>query len=322
MCSSCCEVISPVSESDWAQQLREVNAYSFFQTPMWCRALSRFEPRFRDCSTLFRLDRTTVLLPLVAVRKAPCLETLESMPWGTYGGWVAARGLTEQEERRCLRALLSVRRPQISLVSWPGTVVSCKPDRALDLHTHRLDLSAGFEAVWEHRYASRHRTKIRKAQQSGLEATIDNSAEGVQAYKRLFRESMTRWQGNLAFDPDFLDQWIDAPWDQVSLWLCVRHGETLAGALIFYSPTEAHYWSGAFDMRFSEFHPNNFLLSRTIEDAVERGCRTYNLASSAGLRGVIQFKEQFGPDLVPYRRSVFLHPLWRPVERVGRLLRP
>jgi hypothetical protein len=317
-----CGVVCPVSESDWVEHLRRASAYSFFQTPRWSGALCRFEPRFRDSTTLFAWDETSVLLPLVAIRKAPSLEILESMPWGTYGGWVAERGLTEEEERRCLRALLSVRRPQISIISWPGTALSCKPDRFLDFETHRLDLSAGFGEIWARRYAPRHRTKITKAQRSGLEATIDNSTGGVQAYKRLYRESMRRWQGDLAFDPDFLDQWIDAPRDEVSLWLCLRQSEILAGALIFYSPMEAHYWSGALDVQFSEFHPNNFLLSRTIEDAVERGCRTYNFASSAGLPGVIQFKEQFGPDVVPYRRSVFMHPLWRSVERVRRLLRP
>jgi len=146
-----------------------------------------------------------------------------------------------------------------------------------------------------------------------VEARIDNTAEGIGKYKNLYRLSMERWEGNLAFDPDFLDQWIDAPTDQVSLWLCERQGDVMAGVVIFYSPGEAHYWSGALDRKFSEFHPTNYLMSRTIEDAATRGCRTYNFASSAGLEGVIRFKKQFGPEAITYRKSVFVHPLWRPL---------
>ncbi|MFH1740811.1 MAG: GNAT family N-acetyltransferase [bacterium] len=316
-----CDVVCPVPESQWLDHLRNVEAYTFFHTPRWCHALCRFDHRFRDSTVLIHLDETVVLLPLVAVRKSPFIETLESMPWGTYGGWVTTRSLTEDEERQCVRSLLSIRRPQISIVSWPGTGVLCRPDRLLNCETHRLDLTSGFEHIWDHCYAPRHRTKIRKAQRSGLEAIIDNSVEGIRAYKDLYKESMKRWEGDLAFDPDFLDEWIDAPPEEVSLWLCRRQGEALAGMLMFYSPVEAHYWSGASDKDSSEFHPNNFLASCTVEDAVKRGCRTYNFASSAGLPGVIQFKEQFGPDVIPYTRSAFLHPLWRPLGSLARRVR-
>ena len=321
MPSSECEVIRAVSEAAWLAHLHEVGVYSFFQTPAWCNALCRFHPAFRNETVIFQSGDSRFLLPLISVRRGRGIASLESMPWGTYGGWIAKRVPTEEEERRWIQSLLNITRPQVSIISRPGCSYSEKPDRFREMETHILDLSQGFEPIWEHCFAARNRTKIRKAARCGLEAFIDNSASGMEAYKRLYRLSMERWAGDLAFDPDFLDQWIDAPAEQASLWLCKFQGEIVAGALLFYSPTEAHYWSGASNLEFSRFHANNFLISRTIEDAVRRGCGSYNFGSSAGLEGVIQFKEQFGPERVPYRNSVFMHPLWRAVRSLKTWLR-
>ncbi len=315
------KITSPVSEADWFEHLSQVGSYSFFQTPTWCRALCRFDCRYRDSTVLFNLEGVRVLFPLVAVRKRFGLETLESMPWGTYGGLIANRPLSCQEEMICIERVLSLRRPQLSIISWPGTTFLASACRTYEQETHRLDLSEGFESIWKHRYTPRHRTKIRKAERSGLEAIIDNSMEGVRIYKHLYTRSMKRWEGDLAYDPDFLAQWIDAPQDQLSIWLCRRGDDIMAGAIVFYSPTEAHYWSGATDLRFSKLHPSNYLLSRTVEDAIRRGCRTYNFASSAGLQGVIQFKKQFGPDTISYSKSVFVHPAWRSLDRFRKVIR-
>ncbi|HQO34125.1 MAG TPA: GNAT family N-acetyltransferase [bacterium] len=314
MPSSHCEVIRPVSEAEWLTHLHEVGVYSFFQTPAWCNALCCYNPTFWNETVIFESGDSRFLLPLVSVQKGPGIASLESMPWGTYGGWIGSRIPTDEEECSFIGLLLAVTRPQVSIISRPGVPFPARPERIREMETHILDLSQGFEHVWEHRFAARNRTKIRNAARHELEVFIDNSVAGIEAYKGLYRLSMERWTGDLAFDPDFLDQWIDAPPEQVSLWLCKFQGEIVAGALLFYSPTEAHYWSGASNLEFSRFHANNFLVSRTIEDAVRRGCRTYNFGSSAGLEGVIQFKEQFGPERVPYRNSVFMHSLWRAVR--------
>ena len=321
MSSSTCKITYPVCEADWLDHLSRVGSYSFFQTPLWCRALCAFDSRYRDSTVLLEFDGEQVLFPCIAVRRRFGLETLESMPWGTYGGLIASRTLRADEEKQCLEAILSIRCPQLLVVSWPGTELSCKSSRVQHQETHRLDLREGFDSIWNHRYASRHRTKIRKAKRNGLEVAIDNSADGIARYKRLYEASMRRWEGDLAFDPAFLDQWIDAPEKHVSFWFCGRSDEAMAAAIVFYSPTEAHYWSGASDLQYSKRNPSNLLLSRTIEDAIRRGCRTYNFASSAGLPGVIQFKKQFGPDPVPYYRYVFTQWAWRPLEWIRRGIR-
>src|SRR3972149_5958521 len=111
--------VRSVTTQEWQEFVESLPDYSFFQLPTWAQV---HEKAFAACEVATKLfsfdDDVQVLLPLVKTKDKFGFETLESLPWGWYGGFVWRKKPSEAQIRQILGHLLAWR--VLHLGIYPG----------------------------------------------------------------------------------------------------------------------------------------------------------------------------------------------------------
>ena len=313
------QVTSPAPRNAW-QELLQADANALvFQAPAWLDCICAMGG-YVDASRLYELpEGRRLLLPMVRRRLPRPLSTQASFPhaWGT-GGLLASGNLQADDVSRVFMDLAaqpvlatSIRPNPLMAETWsaakPSGVV------AVPRLAHVLDLEGGFEQVWSKRFGSATRTKIRKAERSGLVVESDTSGKLVPVFYDLYRRSLDRWalqqhepralahlRGRRR-DPLHKFQFIaQALGDACRIWVARINGEPAAAILVLQG-TNASYTRGAMDKDLAGPTRANDLLQRlAIEDACQAGCRYYHMGESGSSEALASFKSRFGAKAYQY----------------------
>jgi len=308
--------------STWSVLLDRCDHYSFFQTPHWSDILQTVLTNVQPYTHWFRFsDGREAVLPLFSLPKKWGVSKLESLPWGTYGDLIGEGNFTLEHRAAAVSQVLSLRRPLCEITLLPGREsLEIEPSflqiETKEMETHILTLNDSFEETWKQQFHARNRNAIRRAKEKGIEVTWSNGKEGILAIKGLYEEAVKRWTGIETLPGDLFDALIDAPGEEIRIWLARLGSRVLTADAMFYGRGEAQYFAGASDPNFGKMGSSKLLMSEIIRDACERGYRKLNFGSSGGLEGVEQFKESFGGHRTSYRRLRFIHP-WM---KIGRIL--
>ena len=159
--------------------------------------------------------------------------------------------------------------------------------------THVLELTPGYEALWENAFSGKNRNSCRKASRSGVAVRRTSSAKAATAYYRIYADATRQWGHDEPPYPKNLVEGL-ASSENADLWLAYIDDRAVAGALILKGTEDIFYWSGAMDRAHQSASPSNELLRAVLQWACERGYRYMDFGSSKGLPGVKKFKESFG----------------------------
>jgi len=236
-------------------------------------------------------------------------SALLSMPFGTYGGplvgdtaSLAAGGLLSA------RFFDEARRSRVAyaeLVDLPSqiTPMSSKDIRQVEDETRVLNLDGGFDEL--HRgFKPSNRNKIRKAQKSGVVVRRGRRRDDYLRYHTLLLDCSKNWGGRVRFGKRFFEVLSAIDDGSVQLWLAEYNGDVVAGLLNFMHGNNVMNWGAVMLHSARSLSPMNLLHAEAIRDAVNRGLTIYNFGSSAGFKGVDQFKMTFGTRRVQYRHHV------------------
>lgn len=312
-------VTSPAPRDLW-QAMADADEHALVtQTPAWVDALCAAWP-FEDASRLYRFDTgLRVVMPMVRRRGWPARRIAEeSWPrWG-LGGAVVADGVPEPRQARLVFRDLA-RRPALRVSvrfgpeaadAWHAAVPADFTTR--ECPTQVLDLRGGFGAVWDHRFHTRVRRAVVRAEKSAVEVEVDRTGRLIPAFQRLYEESIERWarQQN---EPLAFARWRrgrEEPWraaeavakrfgTDCAVWLATCDGRPAAAIVVLRHGAHAKYWQGAMDRDLA--HPvraNHLLHKLAIEDACAAGCRTYHMGDSRPGSSLAEFKESFGAQFL------------------------
>lgn len=213
-------------------------------------------------------------------------------PYGCPGGWVAQDPLT----RDAMSTLASVicRGEVIWRVGPSDDLV---PDAGLTgayaEATHVVDLRDGSEAA-RASWSGSARRQLGRAERASVTVRAGATTDDWEAYRRLYRRTLERWDTPLVTHDDSLFELIPRiAGDETLLVLAEIDGEACSGAVLFLHGRHAAYWHGASDIR-SAPGSANALQWRVLEMLESRGVDTYDLLGSGPLAGVIRFKESIG----------------------------
>jgi hypothetical protein len=234
-------------------------------------------------------DGTTLLVPLVRVtRRVSALTMMLGLPLGLEG-----RPLVVEGELRGghLGGLFSAL-PGCGRLTVHGGAGGDLPADGIrsEASTHVLELSPGFETLWEQSFSSKNRNSTRKAEKAGIEVS---RAEDVGAYHALYAAASRAWGYS---DPPYPRALLDALMDSgyAELWLGRLDDSPIAGALLLRGSDDVLYWSGAVAAEHRTLAPGNAVIKAAIQSACERGIAYFDFGASTGLPGVSAFKESFG----------------------------
>ncbi len=327
---------SPAPRDVWSELARNSADTLVFQTPTWFEAVCA-GGGYTDASRLYELSGgQQLVLPLARRRGMPdALATEASLPHGWGAGGIVSRLPLRAEDVSTVLADLSLRRVLRTTIRpsplmagvWKEAVPGHIPSSPHEAHV--LDLSGGFDYVWEKRLPGATRTKIRKAEKAGLTVERDTGGKLIPAFYDLYM----RWVDRRARErrvPVALARWLgrrrepyakyaaaaDALGEGCRVWLARLDGKPVAATILLVSGAHAVYWRSASDKALATPTRANDLLQRLmIEDACRAGCQHYHMGESGGVASLMHFKSRFGA--VSYAYSEYtLERL--PITRVSR----
>lgn len=293
-------------EQEWWEIVNAVPSATFFHTPTWSQIVCGSFPGARDGTQIFRLpDGTRVLFPCTEVNAGMrgIFKECHSTYPGLYGGFVCERPMTYAEAHAIWVRLRSPRR-SYRVVSNPfddENGFHCPPEKPSEDFAHVLDLSGGFDEVYRHCFQGYVRNQARKAQKSGVEVNTTSDEVGVMTYFNLYTKSLRRWGEKVTWEHpcDYYIKMVKVGLPSVELRLAELDSKVIAGAICCFWGRVAHMRATAFDYEYRQLRPNTLLYQEFIRTACERGYRYFDLGTSAGLEGVIKFKESFGATRRP-----------------------
>ena len=300
-----------VSRSEWLSLCRDNPAATFFHTPFWAELFAQAHPgTFTPVSQLFRFsDGTTALLPLVMKRRFFGLHGIAlSMPAGTYGGYLSASSLTEENEAAVVRFLCGHRNLIWRENPYSPVAAALPETEWYEDPTQAVDLNGGYEIAWKGATAG-HRNAVRNALKSGVEVVEASGDDEWRSYADIYLSSIDRWKrralfSGVAYRERFFLAAAGLDPQLRKLWLAKIQGEPVAGILCFYWNRHAVVWHGAGRADCFSFHPNNLLYDRAIAHAAENGFRWLDTNPSGALTGVRNFKKYIGAR--PLRSRVII----------------
>lgn len=287
---------------EWERVCRACSYATFFHTPIWADIFARATSgrMVPAAETIQFSDTAAAVLPLAySTYPGNILRICWSMPANTFGGWVSADSLTPAHAQ-----LLVAHLKEISNLVWRENpydplLGSITIDTALDDFTQAIDLRQGFAAA-KARSDYSHRRAVRAAIDSGVSVAEASNFEQWERYFSLYRASRERWRASnrlhgRGYKLPLFKAIYESPAEHRKLWLAHVNGTPVAGTLCFYWNRHAVSWSSAGDAGyFKKFRPNDLLIDRIVRDAADAGYDWYDCNPSAGLKGVIEFKEHCG----------------------------
>jgi GNAT acetyltransferase-like protein len=291
------------------------------QSNDWSQTIVK-DGRFVDASRSYKFaDGAQALLPLYRPRFRPKqLSVLSSPPpsWG-FGGLLSDAPLGTGHVSAVLQ----------DLASSPYAAVKIRPNPLHDRlwsdaanysgwtsvprNAHILDLSGGFNEVWQNRFPGKTRSKVRRAQKAGITVSSGQSENLIADFDHLFRKSVQRWalkQNEFSWlanararlrDPKakFFAMANNAR-SVFTVWIAYLQDKPVAGIVVLMG-NNAHYTRGAMDQSLiGNTYANYLLHSMAIEAACETGCLHYHMGETGDSQSLAQFKSGFGACSTPY----------------------
>jgi CelD/BcsL family acetyltransferase involved in cellulose biosynthesis len=321
-------ITTPAPRDVWRDILQQDHYAMISQTPQWIDSVCKTGP-YKDASRLYEFDNGRfVVLPAVRHTAFPdALNTEKSLPhgWGT-GGLVASGGAQAEEINTVLADLIGRSASHFSIRPNPLLASQWKLARttatSAEQHVaHILDLEGGFDEVWNKKFSSSTRNKIRKAEKSGL--TVDKATGGknVPQFYELYMEwsqrrarerhmplMLSRWLANLREPYSKFKDVSRILGESCRLWIARSGDQIAAAAFLLVWGEHAVYWRSASDKELTlRTRANDLLQKVMIEDACQSGCRYYHMGESGGVASLMHFKSRFGAVEYPYEEYFFGH---------------
>jgi Acetyltransferase (GNAT) domain len=312
-------VASPAPREVWDRVIASDPHALPSQTPQWLAAICSVTG-MEDASRLYETaDGRLLVLPLLrrGVLGVPLVEASLPYGWGP-GGIVAEGGLLAEDVQTVFADLAGRRVPRVTV--RPGPLVATTWEKATPpavrrpLMAQTLDLRAGFADVWRACFKSDTRTRVRRAERSGVVVQCDDTGRLVPVFQELYRTSVARWARRDG-QPLLLARWRAARQEPDSklrtvsaamgtscrVYAASVGGRPAAAIVVLFGPTSAVYWRGAMDKEVAGKSYANYLLHCTaIKDACAAGCSAYHMGDSAPGSDLARFKSRFGAEEFSY----------------------
>lgn len=234
-------------------------------------------------------------------------KRMVSSPGGTYGGWISRSHLDVNHQTVLIDFLQKKYRDLLWRINpYEPVAVSDTPMEISVDETMVIDLSHGLDEVLQH-WSRGCISATKKAQKAGVEVYLAETTDDWNGYFDMYVDSINRWgekaTSNYRWDLFQIIQRHSSK--NRKLWLARYDGKLIAGALCFYSPSQAIYWHGAAYSRYFDIRPVNLIMYEAIKNSIEMELAYFDFNPSGGHSGVTTFKSRFGAK--PKASNIFVY---------------
>jgi hypothetical protein len=292
--------LEPISKNVWADVARACPWASYFHTPAWSGCMADIFPGCTAEALGCTLDDgTAVVLPCVVKKKKRLLRQVKdykSMEPGVYGGFMAQRLLGTEEIELLAAAVLRIKNSSGRIVEtpWqplnlPGSFISKK------LSTHIVALSPDFETL-QRKFSRGQKSNLSQARRKQVTVRRAASGQDIETYYAMYMETVKRWgeAAGALYSKELFVKLFKAKDPHIIFTLAEVESRIVAGIIALAWGRSIIYWHGAALQEFFKHYPNNLLHAELMAWGCTNGFQLYDMGPSAGLEGVMRFKESFG----------------------------
>jgi len=290
----------PADDAAWDQFARAHPDGTFFHLSAWAGVIERAFGHRSHYLLARRGVSIEGVLPLVNVKSLLFGNALISIPFGVYGGVIAASAAASRAliEAACALArdlgvgYLELRNREPSDLDWPSR----------DLYaTFRKSLAPTEEANLL-AIPRKQRAMVRKGIEAGLTAEIDGGTERLYA---AYSESV-RNLGTPVFGQRYFRELRRAFGDDCEVLTVLRQGEAVASVMNFYFRDEVLPYYGGGTAAARDCKANDFMYWEVMRRACSRGLRIFDYGRSKCDTGSFAFKEHWGFAPAPLHYQYYL----------------
>jgi CelD/BcsL family acetyltransferase involved in cellulose biosynthesis len=267
---------------------------TFYHTRVWIESLAATFPRMSlRCIVADDGGETAGFLPFFYVRRGP-FRSAWSLPFGTYGGPAA---LSADAAAALVDAYAGVMSSMgVIEAGWidfgnsnPGTGW-----RVRKLETHLIDLSGGFESLWEQTIERQRKKRTRRAERLGVNVRRSRSLEDLRRYYQIYSARVGSWGAGIRYPEELFAKLFETGDDSVRLYVAECEDRIVGGHLNFYYKGVVTAWTGMTTPESTQTQAGTLLYIHCLREACEEGFRVYNLGGSLNKRSLIEYKESLG----------------------------
>ncbi len=321
MGGECTELVTstPAPHAVWAELMRRDPEAIPYQSPEWTAAACA-TGAYEDISRYYETPTgARYVLPLIKRRGTPtALATAGSMlhGWG-MGGLVGSEPPTAQVARSVIADLLRIGYHGIHLRPNPRQAAiwaAVMPRSAVVMprRAHIIDLTKGYEPVWNDIVSAKLRRNVRRATRL-VEVEFDSTGRLIPVFCSLLEISRRRW-ARAQNEPMLMAKaraWMAEPMQKFAT-ISQAMGENCrvgvayvggrpAAATLLLRGSNVNDSRGAMDIDLvGSTGANDLLQKLAIDDAARDGCRYYHLGESGLSSSLAKFKEKFGAEPYDY----------------------
>ncbi|MCL2218918.1 MAG: GNAT family N-acetyltransferase [Chitinispirillia bacterium] len=325
--------VTAASRERWLEVAKACPCATYFHTPYWYELIAPGQRHIAVDVTFD--DGVSAIIPIAKIKRAwgLLMDHFSSPPGGAYGGWFSASALNAGHIRTLAKILTSHKNLTFRINPFDNsqtsllTVTMPAPSSSIMLmndFTHTLDLTKGRAALLQG-MARGHRSAAKIAERGGIVIKTAETVDEWEKYYGLYMDSVNRWlaggperRPRIIHPPELFRRIRENRTGHEILWLAVKDGEPVSGAVVFYWGRHAVYWHGASAAKYFHLRPNNLLFREIIADAADRGAEIFDFNPSGGYGGVETFKERFGARRVAAPVLLTRTPLRAFVSRIRR----
>jgi len=304
--------IEELEEKRWLDLLENSDWVTFFHTYPWFLVWESSYPQTHFSLFLLEDQNKNYLAGFPFwVKKKFGLKKIFSLPFGTYGGLVSDKGLTEEEispfVNHCMDTLKRWNVLKIEVVDFFGRFdflksFGFKPRNYL---THILNLDE-FDQTDPFRGFTRERKKaVTQSQKRGVEVADVESEDEVKRCYQLTLSTYKRYRMEKPKYPFslFKNIFYIIGGKNLLKWVVAKKDQKIIGSLINFCFGDMVFaWEGASDYDYQSYRANDALRFHSILWAKKNKFKIYNFgATPKEALGMLRFKESWGTSKRYYK---------------------
>ena len=301
------EVIENPPRSFWDQVAAESSLATPYHAPLWAEALVRAYRKYEIATIGFLFeDGTQAIIPMLSSARGLFVRRrrYKSFGFGSYGGPIYT-GTWDEEKTEAVFSFFKNRKARLHFDGnplWHHRFPQYVQQQQIDTYVLRLDQP--LEDIFRN-FSDTHRRGIKTATKRGVVIRRSSTDADIDAYRVMYADSINRWGDAtiIRFPEGLIRTMLKSDPEHVTLWIAEVEGRAVAGIIVLYWNSMAHYWLGATRQGCEEYHAPVLLQWHAIQDACARSLLLYDFAPSGSLSGVEEFKRRFGAEKVTFVRG-------------------
>lgn len=163
--------------------------------------------------------------------------------------------------------------------------------------TVHLPLETNIEYVWDNEICSKNRNMIRKAQSAGIEIR-PLSSDQFDLFVNIYSDTMNRLGADnyYYFNRDYFNGLKSVLCENGIILGAYLDEQMIACSAFFYYQNYFHYHLSGSDSRYLKLAPNNLLLYKAIEIAIDKNCTVFHFGggrTESPEDSLLKFKKSF-----------------------------